>query len=377
LLNLSLYEIVCALIEKFKFSEDPFLNSFNDIVHVYCQKNLNSLSDFLVWWGQVKDKKYVTINDSTNAVKILTIHKSKGLAYNIVFIPFEWRKRNKNEIWISNPGFLPKELNRYLINENKNLAYSSFNKQLEAEQNLSLLDNINKLYVAMTRAKDRLYVYSKSVKKDKIYLHQLNGLLSYFSNNYPIYIGDKDESKKKYEVEEVNYFNLINSEKNDWRGIISLKNSALDIWDIENNDSQKDWGILLHLVLSKIQYLKDKEVVLNSILSKGMCSINQFQKLTNEINDILSDQQVQKFFSTEWHVVNEKEILMPNGKTLIPDRLLFKGEQVVIIDYKTGECKNNHKEQILNYSSALQQMGYNKIDCYLIYTKMINKVMKI
>jgi ATP-dependent exoDNAse (exonuclease V) beta subunit len=377
LLNLSLYEIVCALIEKFKFSEDPFLNSFNDIVHVYCQKNLNSLSDFLVWWGQVKDKKYVTINDSTNAVKILTIHKSKGLAYNIVFIPFEWRKRNKNEIWISNPGFLPKELNRYLINENKNLAYSSFNKQLEAEKNLSLLDNINKLYVAMTRAKDRLYVYSKSVKKDKINLHQLNGLLSYFSNNYPIYIGDKDESKKKYEVEEVNYFNLINSEKNDWRGIISLKNSALDIWDIENNDSQKDWGILLHLVLSKIQYLKDKEVVLNSILSKGMCSINQFQKLTNEINDILSDQQVQKFFSTEWHVVNEKEILMPNGKTLIPDRLLFKGEQVVIIDYKTGECKNNHKEQILNYSSALQQMGYNKIDCYLIYTKMINKVMKI
>ena len=75
--------------------------------------------------------------------------------------------------------------------------------------------------------------------------------------------------------------------------------------------------------------------------------------------------------------MNEKEILMPNGKTLIPDRLLFKGEQVVIIDYKTGECKNNHKEQILNYSSALQQMGYNKIDCYLIYTKMINKVMKI
>ena len=111
-----------------------------------------------------------------------------------------------------------------------------------------------------------------------------------------IYIGDKEEGKKKYEVEEVNYFNLINSEKNDWRGIISLKNSALDIWDIENNDSQKDWGILLHLVLSKIQYLKDKEVVLNSILSKGMCSINQFQKLTNEINDILSDQQVQKFY---------------------------------------------------------------------------------
>lgn len=377
LLNLSLYEIICKLIEIFNFSEDPFLNSFNDIVHVYSKKNLNSLSDFLVWWELMKDKKYVTINDSTNAVKVLTIHKSKGLAYNIVFIPFEWRKRNKNEIWVDNPGCLPKELNRYLINENKNLAYSFFKDQVQDEQNLSLLDNVNKLYVAMTRAKDRLYIYSKSVNKDKSNLHQLNGLLGYFSNNYPIFAGDMKEVKTNCNIEEVNYFNLINTEKQEWRNVISLKNSALDIWDIENNDSQKDWGTLLHLVLSKIQYLKDKEVVLNSVLSKGMCSLKQFPKLRNEINDILLDKEVRKFFSSEWRVVNEKEILMQDGTTLIPDRLLFKEGKVVIIDYKTGEYRGHHKDQILNYSSALKQMGYNKIDCYLIYTKMTNKIMKI
>ena len=375
--SLSIYELVLEVITQFNLGADVYLDSFVDNVHNYSLKNLNSLSDFLIWWEDHKEKKYVTIDATTDAVTILTIHKSKGLSFNNVFIPFDWRGGNKKEIWVNNPGELPEKLTKCLITENKSLVKSSFRDQLDNEKELTLLDNINQLYVAMTRPKNRLYIYSKSLPKKPSDSVSLNTLLSFFTTSFPVIIGDSNESFIHEKTINNNNFIFKNIVSQPWREIISLKNSSLDIWDLENNDSKKDWGSLLHLILSRIHFIEDKDKVLEQALRGGLCSAKQFKRLSEELDEIFNDPSVQRFFTNEWEVITEKEILDQSGETYIPDRLLFNNDNVVVIDYKTGEYNNLYNKQILNYASILNQMGYKKIECYLIYTMKKNKVQKI
>ena len=99
--------------------------------------------------------------------------------------------------------------------------------------------------------------------------------------------------------------------------------------------------------------------------------------LEKELSYLFSLDEINYFFTSDWLIKTEKEILLPNGKTYIPDRILFKNNEVVVLDYKTGKIDVSHKEQIMRYSSVLAEMGYTNINLFLIYTKLKNKVLKV
>ena len=86
---------------------------------------------------------------------------------------------------------------------------------------------------------------------------------------------------------------------------------------------------------------------------------------------------MQVFFDDKWEVKNEREILTPDGETYIPDRLLISNEKTIILDYKTGNPKKQYRNQIIQYSNILLQMGYSNIEKYLIYTNTEKLVYKI
>lgn len=376
LLQLSLYEMIVEIINSLKIKRDIYVDFFTDLVLIYSQKNINSLSEFIVWWEQVQDKKSITISEDTNAVKLMTIHKSKGLAFNIVMIPFNWESSAKKEMWVDNNNFNSENLKYSLISQNKNLSFSHYKSQYEIENSLSLLDNINKLYVASTRAKESLYIFSKSLSKTSKTNTSLNFLLSQFCKVFPFSQGDRFEYHENQEINK-KIFDKKNIIVRDWREIISLKNSSIDFWDTETNDVKKDWGKLLHYALSKIYYKQQKYDVINSLYDNAKCSNDEKKKLFLEIDALFSDKKVDYFFSNKWEIKTEKEILMPDGKTYIPDRLLINDNEVIIVDYKTGESDNSHNLQILTYSNALSLMGYKNISNYLIYTSAKNKVVKV
>ena len=120
------------------------------------------ISEFLLWWEDVKTKESIVVPEETDAVQIMTIHKSKGLAFNVVMIPFNWEdSKNFQEIWVDTSSHFNKQLPSALVSTSKNMEHSYFRDDYFKEKNLSLLDNLNKLYVAMTRPKERLYVFSK------------------------------------------------------------------------------------------------------------------------------------------------------------------------------------------------------------------------
>ena len=101
----------------------------------------------------------------------------------------------------------------------------------------------------------------------------------------------------------MNKFFLDNKVKKvDWREVVSLKHSAEEIWDVENNNSKKDWGKLLHKALSNIHYKEEKEDVLNKLFISGQCSEENFQRLIREVSMLLEDPKIAKYFTKNWHV---------------------------------------------------------------------------
>ena len=315
------------------------------------------------------------VPEETNAVQIMTIHKAKGLAFNVVMIPFNWEDTsNKNEIWVDTSRHFQK-LKSALISSSKQLEFSHFSDEYKKEKELSLLDNLNKLYVAMTRPKERLYIFSKSfpnkIADDFDRKGKLHSFLHNFSNSYPVIVGNSDEKFQEQKNDQYHPFSVKKQEKTDWRNVISLKHSAEKVWDVEKQKESIKWGKILHLALSQIKQKEDIEVVIDTLFSKGKCDKSQYDKLKNKLPVLLESEKIAKYFTPNWEVRTEKEILLETGETYIPDRLVFNGNEVTIIDYKTGDREHKHQNQIKDYANALKKMGYEVIDTDLIYTQDI------
>ena len=382
LLRLPLYEVVEKLNKIFNIKEDVYTSFFLDVVLSFSDKNGSNLSHFMEWWEDKKDKESIVIPEGTNAVQVMTIHKSKGLAFNVVMIPFNWEGGRKySEIWVDSSCQTNSMLNSSLIRTSKKLEQSDFEKDYRKENELSFMDSLNKLYVAMTRPVERLYVYAKEYPKTISDSFLNSGKLNSFFHLYglsDIYIdGDANENPHLKEKDKLAVFNCNTQDKIDWEKVVSLKRSSEKSWEMDDNDSKKDWGKLLHLALSKITSEKEISQVCKQIYLEGLCSKEKMEDVEIKVRELFSHPELKVFFDNKWRVKNEREILTPSGESYIPDRILFSEDKTWVVDYKTGSPDDSHKNQIINYANVLQQMGYNNIEKYLIYTnddKLVHKI---
>ena len=147
---------------------------------------------------------------------------------------------------------------------------------------MSLLDSLNKLYVAMTRPKERLYIFSKSlpekIPNDFKKKGDLNSFLYAYDTHFPIIVGDADMMHVS-KVENRNTFSVSKRNKLDWREVISLKHTAEEVWDIETVNAKRDWGKLLHLALAEIHYTEQKNEVIERMYKAGRCVKEDYDKL--------------------------------------------------------------------------------------------------
>ena len=245
------------LISVLNIKEDIYIQFFLESVFSYTKKYNSNLGSFIRYWKERESKEMIVIPDGVDAVQLMTIHKSKGLAFNNVIIPFNWEDRKKtSDIWVDTSKYFNKQLPAALIRGSAQLELSYFKDDYQKEQEMSLLDSLNKLYVAMTRPKERLYIFSKyfpKYLKDYEKKENLNSFLYKYDGSFPIIIGDPEmihQTKKNLK----NTFQLTKRKKLNWKDVISLKHTAEEIWDTEIGNTKRDWGKLLHLVLSKIHY---------------------------------------------------------------------------------------------------------------------------
>lgn len=376
--KLALYELAEELIRLFGMHHTPdaYLQFFLDEVLQYSLKKNNNLNDFLEFWEDKKDKSSLIIPEGMNAVRIMTIHRSKGLEFPVVILPFANGsvKKGKDQLWIELEHPEIPELPVALVQASEEMRQTPYEQVYEKEKGKSLLDNLNVVYVALTRPEIRLYVLAgkPTANPDRLtnwsdffafYLHQ-QGL---WKDNELVYTFGTPVPYKSKETIRSADFELPTFNSNQWRDSIKMRAAAPGIWNTAFSEVKKDHGVMMHAALARIHYSSDLEPALKAMMEEGLVDQQEMEALERSIAEILGHPRLQGYFATSWTVKNEAEIVYGANSLARPDRVLLAGKSAVVIDYKTGARKSAHKEQVLQYAELLRGMGYQVEQSLVVY----------
>lgn len=374
--NYSLYELVEELIIAFNLngSVNLYLQFFLDKVHEYASKNDNSILNFIEWWELKGEKFSVVIPDGIDAVQVMTIHKSKGLEFPVVIYPFADTTVKKGEDYFWTDDIEVGGIKSSVLPIKEELNNTRFSEVYKEEMNKSKLDLINLVYVAFTRPKDRLYISTKKGKgKSKNgsvgdYLH------SFCSTKEDNKIGDfhyrfgafnKNQDIEDDQVEGSLVFE--NTVYNNWRDKLKVSYQAPKLWNVDSPEAIGEQGTLIHNILSKIKTVSDLGEVLSSYQLNGLVSENEAKNIKQSIENLFINSEIKDWFEDYDELKNERSILLKNGESYQPDRVVVKNETTYVIDYKTGQEELSHKEQLKNYRNILVEMGYNNVIAKILY----------
>ena len=378
------YSLFSIIIDGlFKNSSEPHLSFFLNEVLAFTQNKQKSLIDFIEFWIEKRHKLSIALEESDNAISIITIHKSKGLEFPIVIHPYADypTKSGTNSIWtyVEDEAFQP--VDRLRIKCSKALENTPFSKDYELEASLELMDMFNELYVALTRAKKRLYVSGKLKNKPPedanpttaiqyIRKHLLG--TDYDNAEMSLSIGARDKVVAKPN-ESLN-LQLHRTGDPFWHERLSLAKPSVAVNDKDDSANARLRGIAIHDALAKINTSSDVEKAVKSLVEQGQIPKVETEELVSHIHNLLDRPELKSLFSGDKKIRNEADIQLANGQWLRPDRVVTHKKSAWVIDYKTGEERKEHKSQIEDYKSAMYQLGFSEVEGLLIYLDSENVV---
>ena len=364
---------------------DVYVSSFMEEVFNFSRDSSSSILSFLRHWENESNNLYITISKSHDSIKLMTIHQAKGLEFPIVILPFldTLIHPNLNEkIWYPFKSGQLKKIKWGWFNFTKQIK--NFGKDAaqfyDTHRLNQKIDAINILYVALTRAQNALFIITKEVSTvGSSYAHWINnyvkskGIILNSDNAYTSgKLSDKFQIQKKIKFKNKipdTYYKL-NSQ---WRKRIITK-----VDDDEDLKEAKNQGLLLHNLLSDIT-IKDKvSEVLERAISENILHQDLKLSIEKKLLQIVTHPKLRKFFNGKDKVLCEKELLVPSGLTFRPDRINISSTgKLSVIDYKTGRPKKQDEEQILTYSNLFKEMGYKKIENFLVYINNDLQIIKL
>ncbi len=364
---------------------DSYMRFFQDTVLEFVKDHRGGLTEFLEWWDEKSDKASVVIPEGIDAVRIMTIHKAKGLQFPAVIFPYadEKLRPTKKNLWVQLDEELAKPLKTAYLPTQKTLEGTIYSGVYEDEMNRSMVDMVNVLYVAMTRPEERLYVLTKDFPEKTDGTPSVPKLFSRFFMTEGTWKNDREsyqygERWQRTLADELEV--KISEEEPAIRraGIkMLLRRHAPQAWDMEEPEKNREWGNLVHYVMSHIKLAGQAESVLREMLVDGLITSVQKEEMSVLLSGILQDSEISRFFDPAYQVRNEPEILTAEGELYRPDRVLMQQEKVTIIDYKTGKPRDEHRIQINDYARLLKTMKYQVDGAYLLYLNRRPEVLKV
>ncbi|MDR1601506.1 MAG: UvrD-helicase domain-containing protein [Tannerella sp.] len=370
--------------------EQVFVQSFLDLVAEYTAKEPADADKFLRWWKETGCRAKIATPDTQNAIRILTIHKSKGLGFKAVIVPFadwETEPRSGTVFWC-HPREAPfNRLHLAPVGYSKELGKTIFAEDYYHEKLYACIDSLNALYVAFTRAKEELVVYAPNAgaKRTKQISQLIRDVIQAEG------FGETAEGEKLVALSEGFREDEDLFEWGDWwqtgtgRGDspqeISLKRIPSILPDDRIHlrlhrkggffdDRRRRYGILMHDILSLIHTKADIPAAVMSKEAAGELRSEETAELIDRLEQLSDKEEVKKWFDGSTLVMNETEILFGNGKSRRPDRIMIDGDRVTIVDYKFGEQKDaRHKQQIKKYISLIHEIGYQTVKGYVWYVE--------
>ena len=395
---LPIFELIERFIHIFSLNklshEIPYLQAFQDLVLNFSQKKSLDIYSFLLWWQEHGQDKTIKVSEGQDAVRIMTIHKSKGLEFQAVVMPYcDWKIDHNptftNILWCE-----PKDelsgLPIVPVNYGKKLKESYFKENYFKEKLQTYVDNLNLLYVAFTRAEKTLFAFlplkkvktkSNNIKtipdllrisfEKEISSEKYISLKSNFDNeNNILEIGNLENVKIEKKTDDSNikkideYFTYFSQER------LQLRKSSQHFFkEIDENTTKKiDEGNLMHQIFEQIKTLDDINFAVQTKVFEGKILKKEAIILEKNILNLIKKQNVEDWFSENWEVKNEKSILEKGKRIKQADRILLRGKNAIVIDYKFGKKEEkSYTYQVRNYMWLLIKMGYRNVKGYLWY----------
>lgn len=414
LISMPLYDLAELLLLTFNREEfeqqGAYICAFFDQLNKFLQDNIPDIDAFLKEWDETICQKTIQSGD-VQGIRLLTIHKSKGLEFDNVFIPFcDWRlEKSGTTIWCK-PGESPfDELPLAPIDfSSKQLMGSIYEKDYLHEHLQNVVDNMNLLYVAFTRASRNLFISGKrgtAATRTDIIEKVIEPVSASLKGS--ILEGDIKDKKSSISFSYGTISISKNEEKNNSGNVFMQKPEILAIEKLENfhnnaefrqsnksknfietggEDEQNQFiklGSILHATFSMIHTADDIESALRKLELEGILYDENLNagKLKELLQKRLESPRIRDWFSPQWQLFNECTILHvdPNTNAVVehrPDRVMTNGKETIVVDFKFGNSRDEYRDQIKLYMQLLRDMGHENVKGYLwfVYSNKIEEV---
>lgn len=361
----------------FADEQDAYLTFFMDEVLSFGKSKTNDMASFLQNWMEKRGKLSIALSENSEAIRLLTIHKSKGLEFPVVMHPFADYKDEStgNSIWVYADDEKLKPLDRLRISTTEKLTETPFSSNYEHEKSLGAMDMFNMLYVALTRPVNRLYVSGK-LKKDnatdptpstaiQFVFEHLTTLEPTVLEELAFTTGVR--AKIEQEKKTNNGFKTQAVGNPFWKERISISRPSKDRWKTANPNDARNLGILIHEAMASIKTAKDVNSALSFLVEDGRISVSETESLAQKIENLISKTELSELYSEGKEIRNEADIQLNNGKWVRPDRVVFSENQAWVLDYKTGEELRKHHQQMVTYKEAMHELGFKQVEALLVY----------
>lgn len=372
----SLYALIvhfCDLI-GLEILDNHYMNHLLDMAYQFDLKNGPDLDLFLKFYVEKGKKSAVQIPESEDTMQIMTIHKSKGLEFPVVLLPELIMNTKAPSLFTSLDDAIVK------VSKSDALLIDELQEQAENLSQTSLSDELNAVYVALTRASERMCMLVSYSKKNPSPLANVlltNPMEADKKENGWFAIGDKkrtlDREKSK---EKIKPFHPKSQKDFLWFPDIALK-SDLKVENEESIAEARRYGKQLHLVLAQTASFAEVESCVKEMILKGLIESQFESQLLEEVKRTY-ETHLNGLYSGIKQVWSEQSIMSPNvDSVMIPDKIIEKSDgTLLLVDFKTGMERKRDLEQVKSYQSELQKLFKKPVAGYLLYTQE-NKLLKV
>lgn len=387
--QVSLYQSFEILIKQLKIDKfsSAYLFSFMDFVHSYEQSKATTKHLFFDYWNSKADQLSIPSSRDTEAVQVMTIHKAKGLEFPIVIVPFCNNKLgdlSKTKDWL--PWQEEEAFKEVYVSINDSLERynQEYKEKYEELFEKEVLDELNTIYVAFTRASTDLYILT-----DKRQNFNKGYLLCDKLQEFVVSKGGSLEDGESYSFGESTLVENVEENIVEEKTIVpeyiltrpellDIVTSKADLWNTKMEEAIA-YGTEIHGILENIETSLEVKPYFEQLSIQKNIPLVKLESLRKIVVEIVSHEDLKHLFSSADSVYTELDIVTSNKKIQRVDRLNFHEDNTVtLLDYKTGEPKPQDIAQIQSYEKVLKEMGISLKEKLLVYidsnTVVVNKV---